>query len=167
VPVPCADPHQLQQVLVNLLTNAHHAMRRQERPRRLSLTVRHDAVAGRVCLAIADSGAGIPREIQQKIFEAFFTTKAQGEGTGLGLSLCRSIVEEHGGVLTVESTVGVGTTFRIELPVVAPPAKTAQASAEAGLPAVGPRRILVVDDEPTIAAVLADSLERDGHTARV
>ncbi|TMQ22153.1 MAG: hybrid sensor histidine kinase/response regulator [Candidatus Rokuibacteriota bacterium] len=116
LPVLWADPHQLHQVLVNLITNAHHAMRRQERPRRLSLTVRHDTAAGRVSLAIADTGAGIPREIQQKIFEAFFTTKAQGEGTGLGLSLCRSIVEEHGGVLTVESTVGVGTTFRIELP---------------------------------------------------
>ena len=167
LPVLWADPHQLHQVLVNLITNAHHAMRRQERPRRLSLTVRHDAAAGRVSLAIADTGAGIPREIQPKIFEAFFTTKAPGEGTGLGLSLCRSIVEEHGGVLTVESTVGVGTTFRIELPVVAPPAKTAQATADSALPPVGPRRILVVDDEAAIAEVLADSFERDGHTVAV
>src|SRR3989475_5237291 len=75
----------------------------------------HEAHRGR--LEVADTGPGIPAEIRSKIFEPFFTTKPPGEGTGLGLSLCRGIIEAHGGTIEVESEPGRGTTFVIELPV--------------------------------------------------
>jgi signal transduction histidine kinase len=166
LPVLWADPHQLHQVLVNLMGNAHHAMRRQERPRRLSLTARH-AAPGTVTLEIADTGSGIPPEIQAKIFEPFFTTKPEGEGTGLGLSLCRNIIEEHGGTLSVESTVGAGATFRIALPTGTAPPPAAAGTAEVAVPAITGRKILVVDDEAAIAEVLVDTFERDGHTVAV
>ena len=70
-----------------------------------------------VTIAIRDDGAGIPPEVQARIFDPFFTTKTVGQGTGLGLSVSYSIVERHGGTLTVESTPGGGSTFTITLPV--------------------------------------------------
>jgi signal transduction histidine kinase len=167
LPVLWADPHQLHQVLVNLIANAHHAMRRQAAPRRLTVRARHDAGAGRVRIEIADTGAGIPPEVLMRIFEPFFTTKPAGEGTGLGLSLCRAIVEEHGGGITVESTPGRGTTFSIELAVIAPPAAATPAPADAARPAPRPGRVLIVDDEVGVAEVVAEAIERDGHRATV
>jgi CheY-like chemotaxis protein len=167
VPVLWADPHQLHQVLVNLVGNAHHAMRRQPSARRI--TLRGTTVAGRdrVRLEVADTGPGIPADLQAKIFEAFFTTKPAGEGTGLGLSLCRSIIEEHGGTISVQSEPGGGTTFTIELPVVVAAAETAEAEPIESLPPVGRRRILIVDDEVAIADVVAEAIERDGHKADI
>src|SRR5438552_2166779 len=106
----------------------------------------------RISLEVADSGPGIPLEVQGRIFEPFFTTKPQGEGTGLGLSLCRRTLEEHDGTITVESEVGHGATFRLELPVVARPATTVEAAAPASLPPVAGKAILVVDDEVHRAA---------------
>jgi signal transduction histidine kinase/CheY-like chemotaxis protein len=161
-----ADAHQLHQVLVNLLTNAHHAMRKMPGVKRVSITTRLDATRGRIQLEVADTGPGIPSEIQQKVFEPFFTTKPAGQGTGLGLSLCRRIAEEHGGTLTLTSTPGRGTAFLIELP----PTSTSQATSSPieQAPAPVPRKtILVVDDEEEIAAVIAEMLQRDGHTAHV
>ncbi|HUG37653.1 MAG TPA: ATP-binding protein, partial [Candidatus Limnocylindrales bacterium] len=118
----------------------------------------------RVVLEVLDTGPGMPPEIQRRIFEPFFTTKPPGQGTGLGLPLCRGIVEGHGGTLTVESAPGHGTTFRIELPA-EPPAARAQPEV-AAIPA--PRsQILVVDDEPDVADVLADLLAADGHEVDV
>jgi CheY-like chemotaxis protein len=153
-----ADPHQLHQVLVNLLTNAHHAMRKVNGPKRISITSRADLVAGRVWVEMADTGPGIPSEIQQKVFEPFFTTKPPGQGTGLGLSLCRGIVEQHGGTLRLVSTPGRGTTFIIELPLT---------TVSRTVPPAAPRTILVVDDEEDIAGMIAEMLERDGHTAHI
>src|SRR5438128_1932200 len=161
LPVLWADPHQLHQVLVNIIANAHHAMRRQPGPKRITIRARH--AGGRVRVEIADTGRGIPPEILSRIFEPFFTTKPAGEGTGLGLSLCRSIVEEHGGTITVESVPGQGATFVIELPL---PDRT-QASAAAptadALPAIGAKHLLVVDDEAEIAHMLAEILTESGH----
>jgi signal transduction histidine kinase len=168
IPVLWADPHQLHQVLVNLVNNAHQAMRRQARPKRITVTGRHDADGGRVLVEVADTGPGIPVAIQERIFEPFFTTKVAGEGTGLGLSLCRGIVDEHGGTLTIASASEAGTTFRIDLPAVAPPQVFAAAAAAAKAPApVMPRRVLIVDDEVALAEVVAEAVARDGHSTGI
>ena len=163
LPVLWADGHQLHQMLVNIVANAHQAMRGSGSPRRLTITTGRDRTGQQVRLAIADTGPGIPAAIRAKIFEPFFTTKPPGEGTGLGLSLCRGIVEEHGGTIGVESEPGQGTTFLIRLPVLPQPAGVAAPdAAEAPAPS-GPKTILVVDDEPEIAAILVEALERDGY----
>jgi two-component system sensor histidine kinase/response regulator len=167
LPLLWADAHQLHQVLVNLVANAHQAMRRSPGPRELSITTRAEPARRQVQVVVSDTGPGIPAEIRARIFEPFFTTKPAGQGTGLGLSLCRGIVEEHGGTITVESEPGRGTTFVITLPVVARPA-AAMGPHAAGAPApVGPRRILVVDDERDLAEVLVEALQRDGHHVEI
>jgi len=167
LPTLWADAHQLQQVLVNLIGNAHHAMRGSSPPRRITLTTRFNQGQGRAEVLVADSGPGIPAEIQKKIFEPFFTTKPPGQGTGLGLSLCRGIIAAHGGTLTVESEPGRGAAFRIDLPVLAQPVSTTGDPTPEAVPVVGARTILVVDDEPDIAATLAEALRHEGHEAHV
>ncbi len=163
LPVLWADAHRLHQVLVNLIVNAQHAMREVPSPRRLTLATRFDRERGHVRLEVSDTGPGIPREIQPRIFEPFFTTKPSGQGTGLGLSLCKGIVQEHDGAITVESEPGRGATFLIELPVLAPPAAATKAAPAEALPTPAAKAILVVDDESEIAAVLAEMLQRAGH----
>jgi two-component system NtrC family sensor kinase len=166
LPLLWADPHQMHQVIVNLVTNAHQALREVPLPRSLTLTTRYDAGQACVLLEVADTGPGIPPAIQTQIFEPFFTTKPTGAGTGLGLPLCRGIIEEHGGSIVVESQPGQGTVFRVVLPVSAAghtgetlnalPASLAEQGAA--------KTILVVDDELSIARALAQILRRDGHT---
>ncbi len=107
-----ADGHQIQQVILNLLTNAMDAM-----PTGGSLRVETGLSESNVWLRIADSGPGIPPEVRGRIFEPFFTTKEPGKGTGLGLAICRQIVEAHGGTIEVSDTPGGGATFEIHLPV--------------------------------------------------
>ena len=160
-----ADGHQLHQVLVNIMVNAHHAMRRRREPRRLGVRVYERGP--RVRIEIADTGHGIPPEVLARIFDPFFTTKPTGEGTGLGLSLCRSIVEDHGGTITVESVPGHGTTFGIELPVTVPPAAEAHTPTAAASPIAGPARVLVVDDEAGVAEVVAEAIAHDGHQTEI
>src|SRR2546428_7587977 len=109
-------PHQLPQGLVNLSANAHQAMRRQATPRRIAVTARLGHEPQRVRLEVRDTGPGMAPEGRARGFEAFFTTQPPGEGAGLRLSLCRGIVEEHGGTITVESTPRAGATLIIELP---------------------------------------------------
>lgn len=163
LPLLWADPDQLHQVVVNLLTNAHHALRQTPPPRQLVLRTGSDRAAGRVWLEVADNGPGIPPEIQARIFEPFFTTKPPGQGTGLGLALCLGIVEGHGGTITVDSAPGRGARFRVELPVGATPRAEVDAGAsEAAGPSPG-LTLLVVDDEPEVASLLADMLGADGH----
>jgi two-component system NtrC family sensor kinase len=160
------DPHQLHQVMVNLVTNAHQALREVPLPRRLTLTTRYDPLQTCVILEVADTGPGIPPAIQARIFEPFFTTKPPGVGTGLGLPLCRGIIEAHAGSISVHSQPGQGSVFRIVLPV------PAEASTRDGPPGTGApppvhktaKTILVVDDEPGITLALAYLLRRDGHT---
>jgi two-component system NtrC family sensor kinase len=163
LPVCAADPHQLHQVVINLVTNAHQALREVPHPRRLTFTTCTDAARTHVVLEVADTGPGMRPEIQDRIFEPFFTTKPPGVGTGLGLPLCRGIVEGHEGTLHVQSQPGQGTVFRIELPVgdelraePAAPAVLAPAPAQA-------QAMLVVDDEPEIASALAHLLRRSGY----
>jgi CheY-like chemotaxis protein len=158
-----ADRHQLHQVLINLITNAHQALRDMPPPRRLALTTRYDPTLSQVILEVADSGPGIPTEIQERIFEPFFTTKPPDVGTGLGLPFCKGIVEGHGGSISVDSQVGQGAAFRIKLPVEASPGPApATPVPEALLPVEG-KAILIIDDEAGIAAALASLLRRNGH----
>ena len=162
-----ADPHQIHQVIVNLITNAHHALRGREGPRRIAVTTRGSDQPGFITLEIEDNGPGMPPEIVARVFEPFFTTKPAGQGTGLGLSLCLGIVESHGGRIELDSAVGRGTRFRIELPT----AKGTQRRADAGRidaakardSSVRGKRILVVDDEEVMAHLLTEVLTDLGH----
>jgi signal transduction histidine kinase len=110
-------PGQIEQILVNLVINARQAM---PNGGRLKVEVRDNASAETVEVKIADTGVGIPPENLRQIFEPFFTTKQPDEygrgGTGLGLSVCRQIIEQHHGRIRVESVIGKGSTFIVKLP---------------------------------------------------
>jgi PAS domain S-box-containing protein len=162
LPLVWADSFQLQQVVLNLLTNAEHALRSVDDNRRITLTTRR--VESRVVASVTDTGAGIPRDALDHIFNPFFTTKAIGEGTGLGLSISDGIVRQHGGQITVKSTPGYGATFAIELPITTPPTGDGVANAEEELSRAAPRLLLIVDDESSIRRALTRYLEREGHT---
>jgi PAS domain S-box-containing protein len=164
VPPIWGDPHQLQQVLINLLTNAQQALRAAPGPREVTLTTQYDPAQHRIALTMTDTGPGIAPALHARIFEPFFTTKPSGVGTGLGLPLCKGIVEAHGGTLSMTSAVGSGATFRITLPVRAVPTPAAAPTGAAAGPAARGSTILIVEDEPILAAGLARLLRRDGHT---
>jgi len=115
LPVVKADPNKLKQVFINLILNACQAMKGQETGS-LSITTGLSP-EGAVEVVIADTGPGIAAEARDRIFEPFYSTKAEGEGTGLGLYICSNIVSEHGGRIEVGSRESEGTTFRILLPV--------------------------------------------------
>lgn len=117
-------PSQLNQVFMNLLVNAAQATPEGKHG---TITIRCGTQEGGVWVEVADTGAGIPEENLKKIFDPFFTTKPIGKGTGLGLSLSYGIVQKHGGQIEVRSEVGVGTTFRISLPIEPPQAGDADA----------------------------------------
>ena len=150
-----ASKARLGQVFLNLLLNAADAIPEGAPSRHeIRVSTALDA-SGRVVIAIADSGSGIPPNLSGRIFDPFFTTKPVGAGTGLGLAVCHRIVTQLGGDIRFESTPGMGTTFRVTLPAgdvsaiarVAPP--LARGTAETDL--IAPRgRLLVVDDEPAL-----------------
>jgi signal transduction histidine kinase len=132
VPDAYVNGNQIQQILLNLLINARQAM---PNGGRVMVRLAHDTENDMIDLVVRDNGSGIPAEKLPKIFEPFYTTKsgpdASGKGgTGLGLSLCREIVEAHNGRIRVDSTVGKGTSFTLKLPTVA--------KAQAARPAVAP-----------------------------
>ena len=106
-----ADAHKMEQVLVNLVLNAVGAM-----PGGGRLAFRHIEEGLFLTLIVSDTGEGIPEENLEKIFAPFFTTKRNGEGTGLGLAVCRKIIEQHGGKISVSSRPGEGTEIRLSLP---------------------------------------------------
>jgi signal transduction histidine kinase len=113
LPLVSADSAKLKQVVINLLMNAVQAM-----PGGGAVTVTTRRHGKRhVELQVRDTGPGIPDELRDSIFNPFFTTKPEGEGTGLGLYICRNIVREHGGEILVESPAGAGATFTVRLPV--------------------------------------------------
>ncbi len=162
VPPIAGDSHQLQQAVLNLLSNAHQAIRDTGRGGRVLIRTRR-LRPGWVGLEVIDDGPGIPESVRSRIFDPFFTTKAPGEGTGLGLSLVYGTVSAHGGTVHVESAEGGGATFRVELPEGTGPSE--ECAEEARAPAAGshPARILVVDDEETVATFICEALATDGH----
>jgi signal transduction histidine kinase len=125
VPTPAisGDPGQLQQVIVNVVTNAAHAIGQAQG----KITVRLGPAAdgAHICLSVADTGCGMDATTRARVFEPFFTTKPVGEGTGLGLSVAHGIIKAHGGRIEVASTPGEGSRFDIFLPVT--PAQANQA----------------------------------------
>ncbi len=112
----CAKPEDILQVLVNLMTNAIHAMEGKG-----CLTLSTEKINGAIQIGISDTGCGIPSENLEKIFDPFFTTKPNGKGTGLGLYNVRTLVRKYQGELTIESTLGEGTTFRLQFPSMSSP----------------------------------------------
>jgi len=149
LPSVMGDARQLQQVCLNLLTNAVQAMTGGG-----ELRVRTSTVDGAVRLDVSDSGTGIPATVRAHIFEPFFTTKSEGEGTGLGLSVSYGIVTAHGGTIEVVETGSTGTVFRVTLPSVSSPPNDADAANEVApftlrSPLAG-IRLLFVDDEPAL-----------------
>jgi len=113
-PLPAIECNvsQLNQVFLNLINNAAQAIKANG-----TITVSTRADAERITVSIRDTGCGIPADVLPHVFEAYFTTKADGEGTGLGLAIARNIVLEHGGDIEVSSEVGLGTEFRVQLPI--------------------------------------------------
>jgi two-component system NtrC family sensor kinase len=157
------NPNQIKQVFVNLLNNAAQAIASTGRAGHITVTAKRwlDGVA----VSVADDGPGIPDELLPRVFEPFFTTKSEGEGTGLGLSICQGIIKEHGGRITLESSVGVGATFTVELLSGSRPQRPSQ---PVKAPATsGTLRVLVVDDEPHILHYMRATLESWGHTVEV
>jgi len=162
LPWTTADTGQLQQVFINIIVNAETEMRKAHG--RGKLTIKTERIDNKIRLSFADDGPGIARENISKVFDPFFTTREVGEGTGLGLSLSHGIISEHKGTIYAESEVGEGTTFIIELPIVAEEEEKierVETVEEAGKVIGG--RILVVDDEPTILAFLKKVLDDEGY----
>lgn len=159
LPAILGDRDLLAQVLANLLINAQQALTDRPAPRIVRLlTALRD---GRVAVTVADNGPGVPEELRRKVFDPYFTTKPAGVGTGIGLSICRNVVEAHGGEVRLTSEPGGGARFDILLPVAAPAHEVAPAerpgNGRAGLD------ILIVDDEADVALSLAEIVEGLGH----
>ncbi len=170
LPPVMADPVQLQQVILNLMINARDAISgngsitlklargRQDVP----CTSCTERLPGEhIVLSVTDTGHGIPEELRTKVFEMYFTTREPGKGTGFGLWLINNLIHEYDGHISLESTVGQGTTFHIHLPIaeqlrwVAPEEPLAAASIS------GP--IVVVDDEVSLSNFLGEVLRDSGH----
>jgi PAS domain S-box-containing protein len=146
---------ELREVFVNLIVNAVDAM-----PKGGKLLITCDRVNDRLQLHFSDSGMGMPEDVQQKIFEPFFSTKG-AHGTGLGLSVSYSIIERHAGSISVVSSPGKGTNFTIDLPAAVAESSTVDIP---GLTSEAPSlRILVVDDEQPVRETLAEMLIAVNH----
>ena len=169
-----ADPSQLEQVLLNLCVNARDAM-----PKGGAISIETSDVtyflddfysvnempAGEyVKLTISDNGTGMTPEVKKHIFEPFFTTKEKGQGTGLGLATCYGIVKQSGGYITVDSQMGVGTSFSIYLPRVDETGEKSSIRKEVGQLPGGNETVLYVEDEITVRSLTAHVLRRLGYT---
>ncbi|WP_057814209.1 ATP-binding protein [Roseovarius indicus] len=161
------DPDQLRQVLVNLIVNAQQAMEGAGRPMRITIATRCSTDGEAVLLRFIDTGPGVPRDISSRIFDPLFTTKAPGKGTGLGLALCRRIMEAQGGDIELMSTSARGTSFQLSFRSLAP-------VSEAGpdvrrRPATHARgvSVLIVHNEEDAAADLADIVTAEGQGVEI
>ena len=149
-----ANEGRLAQVFLNLLVNASQAIPEGcVGDNEVSVSTRTSG-AGTVCIEIRDTGIGIKPEDLERIFDPFFTTKPLGDGTGLGLSICKGIIEKLGGRIRVESTVGRGSSFIIELPVAASVEADAEIADDVAEPSRARLKILVVDDDPMVRRML-------------
>lgn len=162
LPSVIADPEQIRQVIVNLIVNARQAVATEADPQRISIRTRLEAGSGRLVLKVIDTGPGVPPEISSRVFDPLFTTKAPGKGTGLGLALCRRIMEAHGGRIDLEHASARGSTFVLTF------ARLGQA-VERGAVLRRERRdrngvsVLVLDDRKEAGMALADRLSDAGH----
>jgi PAS domain S-box-containing protein len=163
-----ADPTEIHQVLMNLCSNATYAMRETGGKLEIGLTEQSGEPLGYflgqldtekkyICLSVKDTGGGIPDHLIERIFDPFFTTKKPGEGTGLGLSLAHGIVTATNGLISVESTADVGTTFHVHLPVTPATIETASKKERSEMIGKG-ERILLVDDEESIIKMVSQGL---------
>ncbi len=164
LPAILGDIHQLQQVVLNIISNARQALDAFRRDGEIIL--RTGCTDTHVWLRIKDNGPGISRENLSKIFDPFFTTKPQGKGTGLGLSLSYGIMQEHRGRIHAESQPGNGTEFVLELPI-AEPGGTSPANRPKTAPPLQAQipclSVLVVDDEVSILHLVQEVLRAEGH----
>jgi signal transduction histidine kinase/ActR/RegA family two-component response regulator len=172
-----ANPTQIHQVLMNLCTNAYHAMR--ETGGVLGVTLKKVNISARdlvkninlrpgsyLMLEVSDTGTGMDKETLSRIFEPYFTTKAQGDGTGMGLSVVHGIITSHGGNITVYSEPGRGSTFHVYLPLMEG-VESKEEEIVAGPMPNGDERILLVDDEISVAKVEKDMLENLGYQVTI
>ncbi len=167
-----ADPTQMHQVLMNLCTNAAHAMQdnggvlmvRLRDVEMAEISDRQNVPPGKyVELSVGDTGNGIDPTIMELIFDPFFTTKEVGEGTGLGLSVVHGIVKSHGGEIRVESVKGEGSTFSVLIPALENTAGEQEKKRPDVCVPRGRERVLVVDDEPALAKMIKKMLEKQGY----
>jgi signal transduction histidine kinase/CheY-like chemotaxis protein len=163
-----ADAAQIQQVLVNLIVNAQHALdeRQRDGERILKIIASYRERDNEVLLKVKDNGPGMPDHVRRRIFEPLFTTKGIGSGTGIGLALCHRIVNTHGGKMKVESVEDVGTSFVIRFPA-STAILPAEEAAEAPCEATASGRALVIDDEPDVGELIAEILRREGFLVDV
>jgi two-component system NtrC family sensor kinase len=165
VPMVTVDADQMHQVITNLILNAQQALTASPGQRHLRISSWFDKERQRACLSVADNGPGVPVELRARIFDPFFTTKPVGEGTGIGLALCASVLRSYGGEISESDTPGGGATFTIALPLSGPVAlaapETREPETRLGL------RILVVEDEIEIAETLSEILTRMGFETEV
>ena len=171
-----ADPTQIHQVVMNLATNAYHAMEKIGGKLTVSLREiqlsRQDALnpdmgpgmrpGAYACLTISDTGLGMDKALTEKIFDPFFTTKEQGKGTGMGLSVVHGIVKSMGGGIQVYSEPGKGTQFQVYLPVEKQFSEKQATPSQARIQG-GTEKILLVDDEEAILTMEKQMLERLGY----
>jgi two-component system NtrC family sensor kinase len=162
LPDTMGDGHQLQQVFLNLITNAEQAMERAE-GRHHRLTVRTRRAGDAIRIEVEDTGGGVPANLLERIFNPFFTTKPTGHGTGLGLSISLGIVREHEGRIWAENAPQGGARFVVELPVITPRASGEFPAALAAHPVGDSLHILVVDDEASVRVALQRYLAARGH----
>lgn len=169
VPELCAvviDPVQFEQVLMNLILNAVHAM---PDGGLLQISTEQRSEDGEWCvLTIEDNGYGMSPEVQRRATEPFFSTRAQGRGTGLGLFSALGILEAAGGRLNIESSEGEGTRIEVRLPVSAeqPQSTISESSDALGAPSI-PACVLLVEDDPDVLEAARRTLENAGHSVHV